>query len=94
MEAHDVSEERQSDGLCTVRVSQRYKVTIFVETVDHSHYHRFVAHVRQCFNKIQTNVSPNCLWHGQGQQETRRVQVLRLIALAGGTGVDEVLGVR
>jgi hypothetical protein len=37
---------------------------------------------RKCFYKIECDISPNTLWHRERKEETRRVHVLRLVALA------------
>ena len=91
MEANDLAEKCLGHGLYTVGVSQWNKMAIFSKSVNHCKNHRFPPNARQRLDEIQTNVCPHRLRNGQRQQQTRRVQVVRLVALTCGAGADEIL---
>jgi len=66
-------------------------MAVFAKSVNHYENHRFSPNLRQCLDEVQTNVCPHRLRNGQEQQQTRRVQVVRLVELTCGAGVDEIL---
>jgi len=66
-------------------------VAVFAKSVDHGEDDRFAANARQCLNEIQPDVRPDRRGYRERQEQAGRVQVFRLVALAGGAGADVIL---
>ena len=90
MEPHDLVEEGARHRSRGVRVPQHNEMRIFGEAVDDGEDDRLAADVREAFHEVEGNVLPHRRGHGQWLKQAGGMQMLGLVALAGGAAVDEL----
>ncbi|XP_021309766.1 uncharacterized protein LOC8080735 isoform X3 [Sorghum bicolor] len=91
VQPHDVGEESLGHCLGRVWVRQGQEVGVLAEAVDDRQDDGLALDTRQRLDEVHGDVRPNTLRNRKGQQQARRVQLLRLVALAHRTRADEVL---
>jgi len=70
-------------------MAERDEVRVFGEPIDHRQHYRFAAHLWKPLNEVHCDVLPDRRGNGQGLKKTRRVEMLRLVALTS-AAEDEV----
>lgn len=72
-------------------MSQWNEVAVLTEAIDDGEDDRFAADARKSFDEVQPQISPNRCGYWKRQQQPGRVEMFRLVALAGSTGTDVIL---
>lgn len=90
VEVDDVVEEGLSDGDGGVGMAEGDEMRVLGEAADDGDHLRLAIHTRKPLDEVHDYVGPHGTGDFQRLQQTRQVQMLHLVLLAGGAALDVV----